>query len=134
MTENEVTDRIIGSAIEVHRRIGPGLLESVYSECLAMELALRGAQFEREVPVPVIYREQRVAVDLKIDLLVERCVVVELKAIEKLLPVHDAQLLTYLRLTRQSVGLLINFNVPVLKSGLRRLVNNFHLRASAPLR
>jgi GxxExxY protein len=134
MTENEVTDRIIGSAIEVHRRIGPGLLESVYSECLAMELALRGARFEREVPVPVIYREQRVPVDLKLDLLVEGCVVVELKAVEKLLPVHDAQLLTYLRLTRQSVGLLINFNVPVLKNGLRRLVNNFHLRASASLR
>ena len=134
MTENEVTDRIIGSAIEVHRRIGPGLLESIYSECLAMELTLRGVRFEREVPVPVIYREQRVAVDLRIDLLVERCVVVELKAVEKLLPVHDAQLLTYLRLTQQSVGLLINFNVPALKNGLRRLVNNFHLRVSAPLR
>jgi GxxExxY protein len=134
MTENEVTEKIIGSAIEVHRRIGPGLLESIYSECLAMELTLRGVRFDREVSVPIEYRGHRVAADLKIDLLVERCVVVELKAVEKLLPVHDAQLLTYLLLTRQSVGLLINFNVPVLKNGIRRLVNHFHLRASASLR
>ena len=134
MTENEVTEEIIGSAIEVHRRVGPGLLESIYAECLGVELGLRGVRFEREVAVPVEYRGHRVAADLKIDLLVEGCVVVELKAVEKLLPVHDAQLLTYLRLTSQSVGLLINFNVPVLKNGLRRLVNHFHLRASASLR
>ena len=134
MTENEVTEQIIGSAIEVHRRIGPGLLESIYSECLAMELTLQGVRFEREVPVPIAYRGQRVAADLRIDLLVERRIVVELKAVEKLLPVHDAQLLTYLRLTRHSVGLLINFNVPVLKNRLRRLVNHFPLRASASLR
>lgn len=134
MTENELTERIIGSAIEVHRRIGPGLLESIYAECMAMELTLRGVRFQREVPVPVEYRGQRVAAEMKIDLLVDQSVVVELKAVERLLPVHDAQLLTYLRLTHRSVGLLINFNVPVLKSGLRRLVNNFNLCASASLR
>ena len=131
MTENAVTEEIIGSAIEVHRRIGPGLLESIYSECLALELTLRGLHCEQEVAIPVEYRGRRVAADLKIDLLVEQCVVVELKAVEKLGPIHDAQLLTYLRLTGYSVGLLINFNVPVLKNGLRRLVNNFGLRASA---
>jgi len=134
MLENQVTDVIIGSAIEVHRLLGPGLLESVYEECLAIELRLKGLRFQRQTPVPLEYKGHRIGADLKIDLFVEQCVVVELKAIEKLLPVHDAQLLTYLRLTSKSVGLLINFNVPLLKEGLRRLVNNFHLCASAPPR
>jgi GxxExxY protein len=132
MTENEVTEEIIGSAIEVHRTLGPGLLEGIYEECLAMELQLRGVLIERQVLVPIEYKGRRVAADLRIDLLVEQRVVVELKAIEKVLPVHDAQVLTYLRLTGKEVGLLINFNVPILRDGLRRLVNQYRgLRVSA---
>ncbi len=122
MTQDcDVTEVIIGGAIEVHRALGPGLLESVYEECLAMELKLRGMRFERQRPVSLEYKGHRLGVDLRIDLLVEDAVIVELKAVEKLLPVHDAQLLTYLRLTHRSLGLLINFNVPLLKDGLRRL-------------
>ena len=134
MTENELTEVIIGSAIEVHREIGPGLLESVYEECLAVELESRGIPFTRQFVVPLEYKKRRLRLDLKIDLLVDQRVVVELKAVEKLLPVHEAQLITYLRLTNRTVGLLINFNVPLLKNGLKRLVNNFPLCASAPLR
>lgn len=118
---NEVTEGIIGGAIEVHRALGPGLLESVYEECLAMELCLRGMRFERQRPVSLEYKGRRLGVDLRIDLLVEDVVIVELKAVEKLSPIHDAQLLTYLRLTHRSLGLLINFNVRLLKDGLRRL-------------
>ena len=134
MTENELTESIIGGAIEVHRLIGPGLLESVYEECLAAELGLRGIRFERQFVVPIDYKNQRLRLDLKIDLLIDQRVVVELKAVEKILPVHEAQLITYLHLTNKTVGLLINFNVPLLKNGLKRLVNHFPLCASAPLR
>jgi GxxExxY protein len=134
MNEDEVTEKIIGSAIEVHRTLGPGLLESIYEECLVVELGLRGMRVERQKTIPIAYKGRRIAADLKIDMLVENQVVVELKAVEKLLPVHDAQLLTYLRLTGKAVGLLINFNVPLLKEGVRRFVNHFRLRASAPLR
>ncbi|MDX2168055.1 MAG: GxxExxY protein [Deltaproteobacteria bacterium] len=119
--DSHVTEVIIGGAIEVHRALGPGLLESVYEECLAMELKLRGMRFERQRPVTLEYKGHRLGVDLRIDLLVEDLVIVELKAVEKLSPIHDAQLLTYLRLTHRSLGLLINFNVPLLKDGLRRL-------------
>jgi GxxExxY protein len=132
MNENQITEKIIGSAIEVHRLLGPGLLESVYEECLAVELALRGLHSERQRPVPIAYKGRTVGADLRIDLLVEQSIVVELKAIEKLLPVHEAQLLTYLRLTNLQVGLLINFNVSVLHHGIRRLVNRYEgLRVSA---
>jgi GxxExxY protein len=135
MTENQVTESIIGCAIEMHRALGPGLLESIYEECLAVELDLRGVSFEQQICVPIQYKGQRVASDLRIDLLVEQRIVVELKAVEKILPVHDAQLLTYLRLTGNAVGLLINFNVPILRDGLRRLVNKYRgLRVSAPPR
>jgi GxxExxY protein len=132
MTENQVTDAIIGSAIEVHRTLGPGLLESIYEECLAVEMSFRGLCFVRQLPVPIEYKGRRVGTDLKIDLWVEECVIVELKAIEKLMPVHDAQVLTYLRLTNRQVGLLINFHVPLLRDGIRRLVNEYQgLRVSA---
>lgn len=135
MIENQITERIIGAAIEVHRALGPGLLESVYGECLATELDLCGLRFEQQQPVPIFYKGCVVAADLKIDLLVEQRIVVELKAVEKLLPVHDAQLLTYLRLTNLEVGLLINFNVPLLRDGIKRLVNHYKgLRVSAPPR
>src|SRR5215467_7544742 len=104
MMENELTEGIIGGAIEVHKMLGPGLLESIYEDCLAVELELRKMKFARQFPVPVEYKGRRVGVDLKIDLLVEQHVVVELKAVEKLLPVHEAQLLTYLRLTQKPNG------------------------------
>jgi GxxExxY protein len=132
MNANQVTEKIIGSAIEVHRLLGPGLLESVYAECLAVELDVRGLRFERQRLVPIAYKGRTVGADLRIDLLVERAIVVELKAVERLLPVHEAQLLTYLRLTNLQVGLLINFNVPALREGIRRLVNRYEgLRVSA---
>jgi GxxExxY protein len=122
MTENQVTEAIIGGAIEVHRAFGPGLLESIYEECLAVELELRRLKVARQLPVPLQYKGRRVGIDLKIDLLVENHIVVELKAVEKILPIHAAQLLTYLRLTDKPIGLLINFNVPLLKDGVRRLI------------
>ena len=133
MDENILTEEIIGGAIDVHRTLGPGLLESVYEECLAIELKLRGLDFQRQQPVAIVYRGHRVAADLRIDLLVGDKVVVELKAVERLLPVHEAQLLTYLRLTQKRVGLLINFNVPVLKDGVKRMVNHFSDSASLRL-
>jgi len=125
MNENRLTEEIIGAAIEVHRALGPGLLESIYEECLAIELELRGLGFERQRPVQIAYKGRRVAGDLRIDLLVDHKVVAELKAVERLLPVHEAQLLTYLRLSNMKVGLLINFNVPILKDGIKRMVNNY---------
>ena len=132
MNENIVTDQIIGAAINVHRALGPGLLESVYEECVAIELRLRELKFERQKPVPIIYKGHQTATNLKIDLLVCGMVIVGLKTVESLLPVHEAQLLTYLRLTGCRVGLLINFNVPTLRTGIKRLVNNF--KDSAPPR
>jgi len=123
MNGNELTATIIGAAIEVHRVLGPGLLESAYNECLQHELELRGVRYEVEVPVTVDYKGHVLLNAYRVDLLVENAVVVELKAVETLEPVHAAQLLTYLRLLRRRVGLLINFNVPVLRKGVRRIVN-----------
>jgi GxxExxY protein len=135
MTENELTEEIIGAAIEVHRVLGPGLLESVYDECLTVELSLRRVSFERQKRIPIQYKGRQVAADLRMDFLVDDRVVVELKSIERLLPVHGAQLLTYLRLTRKQLGLLINFNVPVLHNGVQRVVNRLpELCVSASLR
>lgn len=125
IAEESLTGVIIGAAIEVHRTIGPGLLESVYEECLALELAAQGVSFERQMPLPVLYKGHRVAADLRLDFWVERSVILELKSAERLLPIHEAQLLTYLRLSHCRVGLLINFNVPVLKDGLKRILNGF---------
>jgi GxxExxY protein len=116
------TAPIVSSAIEVHRQLGPGLLESAYEECLCHELHLRGVHFRRQIPLPLIYKGLLLDCKYQIDLLVEEKVVVELKAIEKILPVHEAQLLTYLKLAHKRVGLLINFNVPVLRDGIVRRV------------
>ena len=116
------TSPIIGAAIEVHRNLGPGLLESAYEECLCHELQLRGLDFKRQVPLPLLYKGLRLDCGYKIDLIVRDEVILELKAIEKLLPIHEAQLLTYLRLTGRRVGLLINFNVPLLTQGIIRRV------------
>jgi GxxExxY protein len=119
---NELTYRTIGAAIEVHRTLGPGLLESTYRECLCRELSLRGISFRRECGLPLEYKGIRLDCGYRIDLLVADLVVVEIKAIEMLAPVHDAQLLTYLRVGGWRVGLLINFNVVVLKDGIHRRV------------
>jgi GxxExxY protein len=119
---NKVTEAIIGAAIEVHRSLGPGLLESAYKECLCRELSLREVQFEREKPLPLEYKGIHLECGYRLDLLVAGLVVVEIKAIEAIAPVHEAQVLTYLRLGGWRVGLLINFNVAVLKQGIRRKV------------
>ncbi len=120
---DQLSNGIIGAAIEVHRTLGPGLLESAYEECMAYELQLRGFAFERQSPLPVVYKGVKLDCGYRIDLLVENLVIVELKTVEALAPIHEAQLLTYLRMRGLWLGLLINFNTPVLKRGLKRLVN-----------
>lgn len=119
---DRVTEAIIGAAIEVHRELGPGLLESTYEACLAYELAQRGLKVERQKPLPVVYKGLKLDIGYRVDLLVEDRVVVELKAVDHLEPIHEAQLLSYLRLSGCNVGLLINFNVRILKDGIKRLV------------
>jgi GxxExxY protein len=120
---DRITETIIGAAMRVHRALGPGLLESAYEACLAYELTEEGLRFEQQKPLPIVYHEVRLDCGYRIDLLVEDRVIVEIKAVEQLMPVHDAQLLSYLRLARCPVGLLINFNVQLLKSGIRRRVS-----------
>ena len=120
---DSIRERIIGCAIAVHRTLGPGLLESIYRECLAIELSVEGIQAERERRIRLQYRGQSVAGDLRLDLLVEGCVIVEVKAVEQLHPVHLAQVITYLKITGCTSGLLLNFNSTSLRSGLRRLVH-----------
>ena len=122
MEINELTQRIIGAAIEVHRELGPGLLESAYRRCMCRELDLQGIPFKTEMPLPVVYKGVALDCGYRLDLLVAELVVVEIKAVEKLDKIHEAQLLTYLRLGGWKVGLLINFNVPALKDGIRRRV------------
>ena len=119
---NEITQEVIGAAIAVHRALGPGLLESAYQECLCQELALRGVPFERQLPLPLEYRGIHCECGYRLDILIGDVVVVEVKSIEAIAPIHLAQLLTYLRLGGWNVGLLINFNVVVLKEGIRRRV------------
>ena len=121
-TTNELTHAVIGMAIEVHRELGPGLLESAYEECLAHELRQSTVKFARQKPVPVTYKGLELDCGYRIDLLVEDQLVIELKSVEELIPLFDAQILTYMKLADKSIGLLINFNVPVLKSGLKRFV------------
>lgn len=120
---DQLSKEIIGAAIDVHRVLGPGLLESVYEACLGHELSLRGIAYARQVPLPVVYKGVQLDCGYRLDLLVGDLIVVEIKAVEKIAPIHDAQLLTYLRLKGLWLGLLINFNVPVLKQGIKRLVN-----------
>lgn len=122
MKGKELTEAIIGAAIEVHRALGPGLLESAYEQCLCRELALRQIPFAKQLPLPVEYKGVRLDCGYRLDLLVASQVVVEVKALEALLPIHEAQLLSYLRLGGWKVGLLINFNVPRLVDGVRRRV------------
>jgi GxxExxY protein len=123
--DNELTELIIGAAIEVHRSLGPGLLESAYDECLCYELSQIGLNFERQVHLPMKYKGLRLDCAYRMDLVVEGKIVVEVKSIDELLPIHKAQLLTYLKALPTQVGLLINFNVEVLKQGIRRVVNHY---------
>jgi len=123
MELNDVTDQIVGAAIDVHRALGPGLLESVYETCLVLELAQRGLRFERQKPLGVVYKGAQIDCGYRVDLLVEGRVIVEIKAVARLEPIHEAQLLSYLKLSGHHIGLLLNFNVRQLTTGLRRLVN-----------
>lgn len=136
MELNKLTERIIGAAIEVHKALGPGLLESAYEECLAHEMRLRGLRFDRHMPLPVISKGVNLDCGYRLDVLVETSVVLELKAVEAIVPIHEAQILTYLKLGGWAVGLLINVNVPVLKNGIKRVVLNYQdvSASSAPLR
>ena len=120
---DELSREIIGAAIEVHRRLGPGLLESAYEECLCCELGLKGIEFKRQVSLPLVYKGAKLDCGYRLDLLVEDLVIIEVNAIEAIGPIHEAQLLTYLRLRDSWLGLIINFNVLLLKDGIRRLVN-----------
>jgi GxxExxY protein len=122
MELNEMTEQIIGAAIEVHKALGPGLLESAYEECLCCELKLREIRFERQRPLPVQYKGTKLDCGYRTDVLVADAVVVEIKAVETIAPIHEAQLLTYLKLGHWKLGLLINFNVPILKNGIRRRI------------
>jgi len=119
---NRITEQVIGAAIEVHRALGPGLLESAYEECLGRELTLRSIPFVRQHPLPVEYKGMELDCGYRLDLLVANAVVVELKAVSAIEPIHEAQLLTYLKLGGWKLGLLINFNVPVLRDGIRRRI------------
>jgi GxxExxY protein len=120
---NKITEKIIGAAINVHRVLGPGLLESAYEACLAFEVIECGLKVEQQKSLPVIYKSVRLDCGYRLDLIVEDLVIVEIKSVDQLLPIHEAQLLSYLKLSGCKVGLLINFNVKLLKDGIRRLVN-----------
>jgi GxxExxY protein len=123
MDENALSNQIIGAAIEVHRLLGPGLLENVYQAALECELGIRNLRFESQKPLPVIYKGSRLNIDYRMDFLVDDRVVIELKAVEQILDVHKAQILTYLKLSGCKLGLLMNFNVPVMKNGITRFAN-----------
>lgn len=120
MELNEITKIIIGCAIEVHRNLGPGLLESAYEECLAHELTNKGLNIQRQQPTPVVYKDIKLECGYRIDILVENSVIIELKAVDSINPVHEAQILTYMKFAHKSIGLLINFNVTVLRNGIKR--------------
>lgn len=123
MDLNEISEKIIGCAIKVHRTLGPGLLESTYEVCLVYELKKAGLKVERQVSLPIFYDGNKLDAGYQLDVLVEDKIILELKSVENLLPIHEAQLLTYLKLANKKLGLLINFNVTVLKNGIRRKMN-----------
>jgi len=125
MEMNQLTERVIGACIEIHKTLGPGLLESAYEECLCHELRLAGLGFERQKSLPVAYKSVQLDCGYRLDVVVEKKLLVELKAVQDLLPIHEAQLLTYLKLSGLTVGLLINFYVPALRRGIKRIVNHF---------
>jgi len=123
MDTYQLTSEIIGIAINIHRVLGPGLLESAYEECLASELRKAGLKIERQKPVPVFFKDIKLKCGYRIDILVEDEIVVELKSVEQLAPIHDAQMLTYLKFSNKKIGLLINFNVTLLKNGIKRFIH-----------
>jgi GxxExxY protein len=123
MDINELSSKIIGAAIEVHKKLGPGLLESVYEECVCHELSLRGISFERQKPLPVVYKGKKLDCGYRLDIVIEKAIIVEMKSCEKIEPIHRAQLLTYLKLSGLNLGLLLNFNTPVMRDGIVRIVN-----------
>ena len=124
-TYNKLSGQILDAAITVHKEMGPGLLESVYEYCLLKELMLRNIFVEHQVAIPLFYKGEDLKKDFRLDLLVAREIIIELKAVDFLLPVHEAQIISYLKLTNKKMGFLINFNVPLLKDGFKRFVNNF---------
>mgnify|MGYP001616103292 FL=1 len=133
---NKITETIIGVAIGIHKALGPGLLESAYEACMVYDLIQSGLKVEQQKPLPVVYREVKLECGYRLDLMIENEVIVEIKSVEKLLPIHKAQLMSYLKLSDCKIGLLINFNVELLKDGIQRVVNNFpdSLRTLRPLR
>jgi len=124
MTENEISFKVIGASINIHKVFGPGLLESVYEEALSHDLRESGLLVKQQVPLPLIYKDVKLAVGYRLDILIENKLIIEVKSIESLAPVHCAQLLTYLRLSELKLGLLINFNSAILKNSIHRIVNN----------
>ncbi len=124
MHENEISEKIIGCAIEVHKALGPGLLESAYEECLFYEIRQTGLKVEKQKPLPLIYKEVKLEVGYRLDLVVENKVIIEVKSVEALNDIHTAQVLTYLKISGYKLGLLMNFNVLRVKDGIKRLVNN----------
>jgi len=124
MTENEISYKIIGASIEIHKTLGPGLLESAYEAALAFDLKELGLNIKRQVPMPMVYKEVKQDIGYRLDLLVENKVIIEIKSLENLAPVHYAQTLTYLKLSEKKLALLINFNTKILKDGIHRIVNN----------
>jgi len=125
MDINKLSNKIIGSAIEVHKGLGPGLLESAYEECLCYEFNMRGISYDRQLSLPVQYKGKQLDCGYRIDVLVEKSIMLELKAVDKIEAIHKAQLLTYLRLSDFHLGLLLSFNVPIMKDGITRIVNEF---------
>lgn len=122
---NKISKQVLDAAIEVHKQLGPGLLESVYEYCLCKELELRIIKYSKQVKIPILYKGEPVGTEYIIDILVENELILELKAVEQVLPVHNAQLLSYLRLTNKRLGILINFNVPRLLNGWKRVINGY---------
>ena len=122
---NRISKQVISAAIEMHKELGPGLLDSVYEFCINEELKLRNINFKNQVKLPIVYKGKELEKEFIIDILVEDSIIIELKSVEILLPVHEVQLLTYLRLANKKLELLINFNVPVLKDGIRRRINGY---------
>ena len=125
MDINKLSNRIIGAAIEVHKTLGPGLLESTYEQCLCHELHLRSLSFERQKELPVVYKELKLDCGYRLDIVVENEIILELKSCEKIEPIHKAQLLTYLKLSGISLGLILNFNTVIMREGIMRIVNEF---------
>ena len=122
LLEQKLTQKIIESAIEVHKALGPGLLESAYEKCLGIEFELRGILFQTQVEVPLSYKGEKVKPGYRLDMMVDNKVILELKTVDKIQPIHQAQLLTYLKLTQKQVGLILNFNSAVMKNGIKRMV------------